>query len=235
MPARRRLGFPLHPNVCGLALRRMRASHGGSRRSDEARDSPDVITRITSSIPFDRRPARFCRGIGVLVTDGLGPVRPCALGAGCPMRRRYRSRCEAVFKTRTFSISGVGNFYDVIGVDPSPGGTCSTCHNQVAAGNSPSLNGPAIDRSLPVFPLTCTSGSTAYPAAVATANDPGRALITGRCSDIGGFHAGCTGRSLQQAVRDRAFERRAHRPRELPRHDLMAHRGAESGARTATA
>lgn len=58
------------------------------------------------------------------MTDGLGPVRP---RSGVPNASQVSiAPCEAIFKTRTFSISSVGNFNDVIGVDPSPGGTLDT-------------------------------------------------------------------------------------------------------------
>ncbi len=43
---------------------------------------------------------------------------------------------------------------------------------------------PALDISgLPVFTLTCTQGPLA--GTVYTVTDPGRALITGQCADIG--------------------------------------------------
>jgi len=50
------------------------------------------------------------------------------------------------------------------------------------------LNGPAPDPTLPIFKLTCTPGAAVgLDGAVVTTNDPGLALITGRCRDIGAF------------------------------------------------
>lgn len=81
--------------------------------------------------------------------------------------------------------------------------TCSSCHAQpgggentiVAAqinngigGQSVNLNGPAPDPSLPIFKLTCVPGvEPSTDGTVVITNDPGLALITGRCRDIGAF------------------------------------------------
>jgi cytochrome c peroxidase len=76
-------------------------------------------------------------------------------------------------------------------------GFCGICHDTPNVGNhsvkAPLNIGianaganapPALDISgLPVFTLKCTAGPLAGQTFVVT--DPGRALITGRCSDIG--------------------------------------------------
>jgi cytochrome c peroxidase len=49
-------------------------------------------------------------------------------------------------------------------------------------------NGPTPDPTLPIFKLTCTPEARPSPdGAVVITNDPGVALITGKCEDIGRF------------------------------------------------
>jgi cytochrome c peroxidase len=92
-------------------------------------------------------------------------------------------------------------------------GTCSTCHNEIHGGNSSQpdaqfatgiggvaagFGGPPPATTLPIFKLTCSRahppafaslpGGRANPPYVLT-NDPGKALITGKCADIGRFTA----------------------------------------------
>ncbi|MCP5145265.1 MAG: hypothetical protein H6978_10675 [Gammaproteobacteria bacterium] len=81
--------------------------------------------------------------------------------------------------------------------------TCATCHNARMTGmdlapgwvdlgttNYPTWNGPRTfteDSPLPVFKLTCKPGYKTHPylGTVVYTHDPGRALISGRCVDIG--------------------------------------------------
>lgn len=80
---------------------------------------------------------------------------------------------------------------------------CATCHGQQGGGNeavaagqrstgvgghSVLANGPAPDPTLPIFKLTCREDVRASPdGLVVFTNDPGLALVTGRCADIGAF------------------------------------------------
>ena len=62
--------------------------------------------------------------------------------------------------------------------------TCASCHNERAATvamDSGTANHPPAEASpdLPLFKATCDSGAVIY------TQDPGRALITGKCADIG--------------------------------------------------
>ena len=80
---------------------------------------------------------------------------------------------------------------------PVISGFCTTCHDSPNVGNhsvkAPLNIGvadagkdtpPALDISvLPVFTIWCTSGPLA--GQVFEVTDPGRALITGKCADIG--------------------------------------------------
>ena len=102
------------------------------------------------------------------------------------------ARGEALFNTLPITISGVAGLNDKQGVPSSFTGSCTTCHNAPNVGNHsvplainigvadyPAL--PALDTSgLPVYTILC-SGQT---VPVQT-TDPGRALITGKCADIG--------------------------------------------------
>jgi hypothetical protein len=103
---------------------------------------------------------------------------------------------QRLFNTRAINITGVTGLNDVLN-QPSIPGFCGTCHDTPDVGNhsvkAPLNIGianagasapPALDISgLPVFTLRCTSGPLAGQIFVVT--DPGRALISGNCADIG--------------------------------------------------
>ena len=110
-------------------------------------------------------------------------------------------RGEAIFNTKAFDIA------DVAGVNNAPGasnplpGTCASCHGQVNVGASQfpvaqldvgiggdrsRFGGPEPSPDLPVFLLTCTgTATTAFNGNTVLTNDPGKALVTGKCADIG--------------------------------------------------
>jgi cytochrome c peroxidase len=105
-------------------------------------------------------------------------------------------RGEQIFNGTQINITGVAGLNDALGLPTIPG-FCGTCHDTPNVGNhsvkAPLNIGianagpdspPALDISgLPVFTLRCTSGPLAGKAFVVT--DPGRAMITGQCADIG--------------------------------------------------
>jgi cytochrome c peroxidase len=107
------------------------------------------------------------------------------------------ARGQAIFNAKTFTIDDVGGLNrlptDPLGAAPIAI-TCSTCHDTPNVGNH-SLNlaldigvtgvqPPALDVSgLPVFTVTCTGGPLA--GQVFQVTDLGRALITGKCADVG--------------------------------------------------
>jgi cytochrome c peroxidase len=80
-------------------------------------------------------------------------------------------------------------------------GTCATCHNVKGGGNdifpnsqrdigigghSAAFGGPAPASDLPIFRVTCKPGfAPPFNSPTVLTNDPGRALITGKCADIG--------------------------------------------------
>lgn len=113
-------------------------------------------------------------------------------GAANAMRESI-GRGEIVFNTFKFNIFGVAGLNDVVGKSSIPG-TCGTCHDTPNFGNQsiPGMmeigtnltNDSVINTAgLPLFNITCTSGPLAGQTYQAT--DPGRALITGLCVDIG--------------------------------------------------
>ena len=110
--------------------------------------------------------------------------------------RQSIARGEEVFNTTPINIAGVTGLNDVLNM-PSIPGFCGTCHDtpnvgnhsvkaplNIGIANAGTNKPPALDISgLPVFTLQCTQGPLAGQSFVVT--DPGRALITGNCADIG--------------------------------------------------
>jgi cytochrome c peroxidase len=110
--------------------------------------------------------------------------------------RKSVARGEALFNNTPISITGVGGLNDPPG-QPSINGFCGTCHDTPGVGNhsvtaplnigvaDAGANSPPVLNiaDLPVFTLQCVSGPLAGQTFVVT--DPGRALISGRCADIG--------------------------------------------------
>ena len=110
--------------------------------------------------------------------------------------RKQIARGEALFNTTPITITGVAGINDTPQT-ASVSGFCGTCHDTPNAGNhsvkapldigiadAGAKKPPVLDiTGLPVFSLLCVSGPLAgnnY-----TVTDPGRALISGKCADIG--------------------------------------------------
>lgn len=103
------------------------------------------------------------------------------------------ARGEKLFNEKAINITGVAGLNDKLGL-PSIAGTCTTCHDTPNVGNHsvklPINIGvvapPAVGldtTGLPVFTLRCDAGALA--GQVFTVTDPGKALISGKCADIG--------------------------------------------------
>ncbi len=104
--------------------------------------------------------------------------------------RQAVARGQALFDTLPIPITGVGGLNDALGVE-TINGTCTTCHDSPNVGNhsfSVPLNigttaYPAVQAldisGLPIYTLQCSDGSTVQ------VTDPGRAMISGNCADIG--------------------------------------------------
>ena len=118
-------------------------------------------------------------------------------GFGDDERQRASiARGEEVFNTTNINITGVAGINDVLNT-PSVAGFCGTCHDtpnvgdhsvkaplDIGIADAGTKAPPVLDISgLPVFTLTCTAGPLA--GQVYKVTDPGRALISGNCADIG--------------------------------------------------
>jgi len=118
-------------------------------------------------------------------------------GAGEAAYRLSVARGEEVFNTTNISITEVTGLNDVLNMPVIPG-FCGTCHDSPNVGdhsvkaplnigiaNAGSNAPPALDISgLPVFRLDCVAGPLAgSPPFFVT--DIGRAMISGKCADIG--------------------------------------------------
>ena len=111
-------------------------------------------------------------------------------------RRQAIARGEELFNSTKINITGVAGLNDALSQASIPG-FCGTCHDTPNVGNhsvkAPLNIGiadagknspPALDiKGLPVFTIWCTSGPLA--GEIFEVTDPGRALITGNCADIG--------------------------------------------------
>ena len=111
-------------------------------------------------------------------------------------RRQAIARGEELFNSAQINITGVAGLNDALNQASIPG-FCGTCHDTPNVGNhsvkAPLNIGiadagknspPALDiEGLPVFTIWCTSGPLA--GEIFKVTDPGRALITGKCADIG--------------------------------------------------
>jgi hypothetical protein len=118
--------------------------------------------------------------------------------------RKAVARGQAVFNTHPLTITGVAGLNDALGV-AAINGTCTTCHDTPNVGNhsrplpldigishvaghesDPQVLA-ALGRlsmpDLPVFRVACGTGPLA--GTVRYTSDPGRALISGKCADIG--------------------------------------------------
>ena len=108
-------------------------------------------------------------------------------GDGQQEARRSIARGQQLFNSRPIVISDVGGLNDALGV-PAISGTCTVCHDTPNAGNhsvSMPLNigiSDATNRTpdLPLYTLSCNTTG-----AIVHTTDPGRAMITGKCADIG--------------------------------------------------
>jgi cytochrome c peroxidase len=121
--------------------------------------------------------------------------------SGSGQATQYResvARGEEVFNTTPINITGVAGLNDVLN-QPSISGFCGTCHDTPNVGNhsvkaplnigvadAGSNAPPALDISgLPVFTLQCTAQGSPFFGQTFVVTDAGRALISGKCADIG--------------------------------------------------
>ena len=95
------------------------------------------------------------------------------------------ARGEVLFNTFPMLISVVPGFNDVQG-QPIIMGTCTTCHNTPNVGGDSlpdmmNIGTTSPTANLPSYTVHCNDGSQLV------TTDPGRAMVTGKCSDLGKF------------------------------------------------
>ena len=111
-------------------------------------------------------------------------------GNSVPQRASI-ARGQALFNTRQIAIKDVKGLNDKLGV-PTLMGTCTTCHDTPNAGNHSvklpiDIGVAAFDPDgtqlsyLPQYHFRCSDGTPVV------TTDPGRAMISGKCADLGKF------------------------------------------------
>jgi cytochrome c peroxidase len=131
---------------------------------------------------------------------------PTSAAGNATMSQKARAsiaRGQALFNRRSFTVDNVPGFNNTtLFTNTGPQTTqCASCHGNLPAGSDPfpagqrdigiggqaaRFKGPKLATDLPVFKVTCKPGyTTAYYGTEVTTNDPGLALITGKCDDIG--------------------------------------------------
>ena len=99
------------------------------------------------------------------------------------------ARGNAIFSTRTFAMKDADHA-------PAATGTCATCHNAPMSGSNLANQAMNVGTTvqpysgnladLPLFKITCKQGlGQPYAGRTVYSTDPGRALVTGKCSDVG--------------------------------------------------
>ncbi len=111
----------------------------------------------------------------------------------------FRSSVERgslLFSQRKFSITDTANL-DHSTTHTAMQGTCATCHSEHMTGanttqpwmdiGTASLPWAGDQKDLPLFKITCNANAEPHPGLgrVIYTNDPGRALVTGKCRDVG--------------------------------------------------
>jgi cytochrome c peroxidase len=170
----------------------------GSLRAHGARGGPSQLSGqaffvgINDPVGFNPTGAAFDPAVFRLFDAWLAV--PHGPKGGVNDARRAIARGERLFNEKEFSISGVAGlngetFSTDVTLPVSFTGTCTVCHDTPNVGNhsvSAPLNigvsDPAIAPYLPVY----TFRNLATGETVRT-TDPGRALVTGRWSDVGKF------------------------------------------------
>ncbi|HEU5402829.1 MAG TPA: hypothetical protein VFU86_15830 [Terriglobales bacterium] len=103
--------------------------------------------------------------------------------------RQSIARGEQIFNTRPIAIEGVAGLNDVVGQSVIMG-TCTTCHDSPNVGDhsvAAPLNIGIADEArrtsdMPLYTFRCIATGEIYKV-----TDPGRAMLSGKCSDIGKF------------------------------------------------
>jgi hypothetical protein len=157
--------------------------------------------------------AMVSHNTGVLGDNDYNPVfqlfdvwkKPAAISSTAPPQDEFRAsvaRGNDIFMFRQFWLRDAAHI-NSIGLGNPLKRTCATCHNAQMTGqdlsagwvdlgtnNYPTWTEPAFykeSRELPVFKIVCSQDAAPHPylGRVIYTSDPGRALISGRCVDVG--------------------------------------------------
>jgi hypothetical protein len=127
------------------------------------------------------------------------PAAAAGAASSADQQREFResvARGAAIFRDRTFLVSDSSGLNSMNFGNPTRD-SCNFCHNMTRTGmdvapgqvDLGTTNEPFADPApdLPLFKLTCRPGNAPHPflGAVIYTHDPGFALTTGRCMDIG--------------------------------------------------
>jgi hypothetical protein len=127
--------------------------------------------------------------------------RPSSYTAKQTPQSEFRAsvvRGNSIFSSRMFTITETANLTEHPSAKPVEG-TCATCHKAALVGTDPTRGWMDIGTTvqhianaedspdLPLFKITCNATAAPHPyrGRVIYTTDPGRALTTGKCSDVG--------------------------------------------------
>jgi hypothetical protein len=205
-----------HPTLKVQALDALAAHHQRTigARSDELGQILDFLSRVHLAQGTDAKAGdltaqgsstamgarAMANGpVGVLGDNLTRPVFGPVEQWGDEERFASIRRGHEIFMMRPFWIRDV-TYLNSIGLGNPVKRTCSTCHNNTMTGMDLApgwmdigvANQPWADPApeLPLFRLTCRSDANPHPYLGRTVltTDPGRALVTGRCVDIGAIN-----------------------------------------------
>ena len=182
----------------GIYDAQVRDNEAGRLYEDGATGGPDYLSEQS-----------FFIGINDVLSPGFNNIAFTLYGAwqnlagshGEAAARGSIARGEALFNSRQFTITDV-NGLNLEPTDPlghtSQNGFCTTCHDSPNVGNHSTklpidigvadAAPPALDiTGLPVFTVQCTDATGPLKGQSFTVTDLGRALISGKCADVGKF------------------------------------------------
>jgi len=159
----------------------------------------------TPDVPPGLGPLAMLRSEAGVIANGaqqhlFGPFEAWSAQPGAKLdaaaeHRASVARGAQLFQTRTIWIKDVYNF-NTLGVGNPQKRSCVGCHNMSMTGmdiapgymDLGTTNLPHSEaKNLPLFKLTCSPKAQPHPylGRVIYTHDPGRALVTGRCREIG--------------------------------------------------
>lgn len=162
-------------------------NQAGAKGGPEAVSTQPFFLGINDPLGGNPTPAPFDPNIFNIFDNWM------SLPSGTPNREARESvaRGEKLFNTFVIPITGVGGLNDALN-QPVIMGFCGTCHDTPNSGNHslsvplnigitnfPALS-PLNTQGLPVYTLVCKATGQKF-----RVTDPGRALISGKCADIG--------------------------------------------------